>query len=255
MVEAGGKATPGDLRQGFVKAGGDEDIAVERGHDHPAIRQEVERRGVERGLPWVGFRELDPVDHVRLAGLRREFALGLDGLRPAATGSGRRARLRPAFGPGRADRRVGDLHLLLAGGNAVDFPAIDLIAATRPTHTDSRGIPGPAQQHGNPVGRLGHEGANQHLGLIGIDDARRLDDAIGRAGDAKGEHAVTVRLEGEQAVVPCPQRAETLAMRESGGGLADGETGEVIIGGEIHAAQGRRVFAAGHEVHLADELA
>ena len=57
-------------------------------------------------------------------------------------------------------------------------------------------------------------------------------------------HAVAVRLERDQAVVPCPRRAETLATRESGGALADGETGEVIIGGEIHAAQGRRVLAA-----------
>ena len=255
MVETGGETTPGDLRQGFVEAGGDEDIAVERGHDYPAIRQEVERRGVERGFPRIGFRELDPVDHVGLADLRREFARGLDRLRPAPAGTGGRPRLRPAFGTGRADRGVGDLHLLLAGGNAVDFPAIDLIAATRPAHTDPSGILGPAQQHRHPGGRLRYEGADEHLGLIGIDDARRLDDAIGRAGDAKGEHAVAVRLERDQAVVPCPQRAETLATRESGGGIADGETGEVIIGGEIDATQGRRVLAAGHEVHLADELA
>ena len=86
VIETGSEATPGDLLEFVIDAGGDEDVAMEGADHRAAIRKKIEGRREHLSLPGIGHREFHVVDDVRLTGLIRELAGRLDRLGPEGLG-------------------------------------------------------------------------------------------------------------------------------------------------------------------------
>ena len=93
------------------------------------------------------------------------------------------------------------------------------------------------------------------MGFIRIDDPGNLADAISRPRHRKGQQPIALRLKTHQAVMAGPEVSVARAASQLSRVLSDREASEVIVRREIHAAQGRRILTAGHQVHLCDELA
>ena len=114
------------------------------------------------------------------------------------------AAYRFGVGFGEAGGSLGAIDLLLAGGDAIDFPTVNGFAAAGTTHADAVGVLRAPQEDRHARGRLGRERAHDDLRFVRIDHPRSLAHAIGRTGDGEGEDAIALRLEVREAVMAGP---------------------------------------------------
>ena len=255
VIEPRGEAFPGDLRQLGVEPRANPDIAMERADRDATVFEEVDATHIHGRLPGVILGQLDAIGDVRLARLRREFALGDDFLGGEIDEAMGAVVLRPTRGTSRTHRGIGNLHLLFTGGNAIDLPTIQLLAPTRTADADAVRVLGAPQQHRHARGRVGGQGPDDDLGLVRIDDPGNFADTVSRTRHRKGKHTIALGLKTDQAVMPRAEVTVAGTATQLGRVLTHRETGKVVVRREIHRPQGRRVFTAGHQVHLGDKLA